>query len=130
MISGRTRAVAIVASVVVGIGVLAFLRWPSSRPALDCPPSEVTLGPDGVARCGPGAPLPAGQKLTLGAPLDLNHASAADLAQLPGVGDRLAQAIIDERERLKGFRSWDQLDAVPGVGPAKLETLKAAVEIR
>ena len=126
----RTRAVAVVAAAAIGLGLWVILNRPSSRSALDCPPDQVHLGPDGVARCGPGMPLPAGNKLTLGAPLDLNRSSVDDLAQLPGVGPSLAKAIVDERTRLGGFKTWDEVDAVPGVGPAKLATLKATVELR
>jgi competence protein ComEA len=128
--NGRTRAVAVIAAAAMALGLVAWLRWPSSRPALDCAPSEVHLGADGVARCGPGAELPAGHKLTVGAPLDLNRATEADLALLPGVGPALAKAIVDERARLGGFKGWDQLDQVPGIGPSKLQTLKATAEIR
>ncbi len=130
MSEGRPRAVAAVAGLALVAGVAGYLLWPSSKPALDCPADQVHLGADGIARCGPGAPLPAGAKLTLGAPLDLNQASADDLAELPGVGPQLAKAIVDERTRRGGFKSWDEVDAVPGVGPARLDTLKAAVEIR
>jgi len=119
-----------VAAVAVAAGVAGYLFWPSSKPSLDCPPDEVHLGPDGVARCGPGAALPAAAKRTLGIALDLNTASADDLAQLPGVGPSLAKAIVEERTRRGAFKSWDEVDAVPGVGPARIETLKAEVEIR
>ena len=130
MSDARPRAVAAVAAVAIGAGLLSVFLWPSSKPALDCPPDQVHLGTDEVARCGPGAPLGAGAKLTLGTKLDLNQASANDLTQLPGVGPQLAKAIVDERTRRGGFKSWDELDTVPGVGPARMETLKAAVEIR
>jgi competence protein ComEA len=126
----RTRAVAVVGAAALLLGLLVLLRQPSPAPALDCPPSQVHLGPDGVARCGDGAALPAGGKLTVGARLDLNQASAEDLAQLPGVGPALGKALVDERTRLGGFKTWDEVDRVAGVGPAKLSTLKAAVEIR
>ena len=130
MSSARSRGVVAVAAAALAVGLVTALRWPSTRPALDCPPDQVELGPGGVARCGPGTPLSAGNKLTVGALLDLNRASAEDLALLPGVGPSLAKALVDERNRLGAFTSWDQVDAVPGVGPARLVTLKAAVEIR
>lgn len=131
MSEGRPRAVIAVSAVAIAASVAGYLAWPPRAPVLDCPPDQVHLGPDGVARCGPGAPLPAGAKLTLGARLDLNRASADDLAQLPGVGPALAQAIVDARARSDGgFHAWDEVDAVAGVGPARLETLKASVEIR
>ena len=129
MSEARPRAVAAVAGVALVAGLLTAFWWPSSKAALDCPTDQVHLGPDGVARCGPGIPLSAAQRLTIGARLDVNQASAEDLALLPGVGPQLAKAIVDERQRRGGFKSLDELDAVPGVGPARLQTLKAAVEI-
>lgn len=122
----QQRALAVVLLAALALAIVAWWRWPSSEPALDCPNGQVALGPDGVARCGPGAPLPAGQALTVGQPLDLNSASAADLALLPGVGPELAKALVDERQRLGRFTSWEQVDAVSGVGPARLETLQRA----
>ena len=127
---GRPRAVAAVAGVALAVGVAGYFLWPSSKPSLDCPPDQVHLDSAGVAHCGPGRPLPAGARLTIGAPLDLNSASADDLAHLPGVGPQLAKAIVDERTRRGGFKSWDEVDTVPGVGPTRIQTLKAAVEIR
>lgn len=131
MNEGRPRAVVVVAGLAIAAAVAGAFVWPSSKPALDCPPEQVRLGPDGVARCGPGAELPAGAKLTIGAKLDLNTATADDLAELPGIGPALAKAIVDARaQRDGGFRDWDALDTVPGVGAARLDTLKASVEIR
>jgi competence protein ComEA len=126
----RPRAVALVLGVAALTGVVAVRWWPSSAPALDCAPEQVHLGPDGVARCGPGAPLPAGAALTVGQRLDLNAATADALAELPGVGPELARALIAERARLGRFHSWDEVDAVSGVGPARLLTLQGALEIR
>jgi len=122
----QQRALAVVLLAALALAVAAWWRWPAAQPALDCPNGQVTLDPQGVAHCGPGAPLPAGQALTVGQPLDLNAVSEADLALLPGVGPELAKALVDERQRLGGFTSWDQVDAVPGVGPARLGTLQRA----
>ncbi|MBK7860773.1 MAG: helix-hairpin-helix domain-containing protein [Archangiaceae bacterium] len=126
----KRLGVALLLAAVLGAGAVVALRWPSSRPALDCEPSQVHLDDAGVARCGPGAELAASQKLTAGAKLDLNRASAEELAVIPGVGPKLAQALVDERKRLGGFTSWEQVDRVTGVGQTRLQTLEAAVEIR
>ena len=61
------------------------------------------------------------------APLDLNTASAEQLDALPGVGPATAQKIIDYRQAHGPFRSVDELEAVPGIGPAKLAQLKGLV---
>lgn len=131
----RPRAVALVVLAALALGVAAWWRWPSSRPALDCAGAQLVLDEQGVVRCAApgvvGRPLPAGQVLTVGRRLDLNSATADELAVIPGVGAELATALVAERSRLGGrFRGWDEVDAVRGVGPARLESLKDLSEIR
>lgn len=126
----RRAGVALLLAGVIASGVLLALRWPGSEAALDCAPGDVHLDDAGIARCGPGRPLSASQVLTAGGKIDLNRATEDDLAVVPGVGPKLAKAIVDERARLGGFKSWDDVDRVAGVGDAKLEALKGAAEIR
>ena len=54
-------------------------------------------------------------------PLDLNHASAADLAMLQGIGPRLAERIVAYRTEHQRFNSVAELNEVSGVGPKMLE---------
>jgi competence ComEA-like helix-hairpin-helix protein len=60
-------------------------------------------------------------------PVDINRASAAELAQLPGVGPALAQRILDERQRRGPFESLEALRRVAGIGPKKLAALRDLV---
>ena len=60
-------------------------------------------------------------------PVDLNSASPEQLDALPGVGPATAKAIVDYRTRHGRFRTVDDLLSVPGIGPAKLATLKPLV---
>lgn len=53
----------------------------------------------------------------------INQADAATLETLPDVGPALAQAIIAYREANGPFATLEDLDAVPGIGPAALEQL-------
>ena len=61
------------------------------------------------------------------APLDVNRATAEQLDELPGVGPATAGAIVTERERHGPFVDVDDLLRVPGIGPAKLEALRDSV---
>jgi competence protein ComEA len=110
----------------MGLGYAARVQWPDSRPALDCPPEAVRLDPDGLATCGTGTVPTGAQALALGLKLDLNSASEEELALLPGVGRDLARRLVAARSELGRFSSWDDVDAVPGVGAARLETLRSA----
>lgn len=56
--------------------------------------------------------------------VNVNTASAIELAQLPGIGPVLAQAIVDEREANGPFDTLDDLLRVNGIGSAKLEALR------
>ncbi len=60
-------------------------------------------------------------------PIDVNSATADELDRLPGVGPATATAIITERERNGPFVGVDDLDRVPGIGPAKLDALRELV---
>lgn len=75
-------------------------------------------------------PLPPGSVLlsrarTDSAPvLDLNRASAQELATLPGLGPARAQAIVEARKARGGFRNVEEIEDVPGIGPATLERVR------
>jgi len=60
-------------------------------------------------------------------PLDLNRATVAELARLPGVGPGLAQRILEERDRRGRFDSPESLRQIVGLGPKKLAALRDLV---
>jgi competence protein ComEA len=61
--------------------------------------------------------------------LDLNTATQAELEALPDIGEATAQDILAYREENGPFTSVDQLDEVPGIGPATLEKLRPLVTV-
>jgi len=62
-------------------------------------------------------------------PLDLNRASAEELAGLPVLGLERARRIVAARRARGGFTSIDELVDVPGVGAKTLERLRPFVVV-
>jgi competence protein ComEA len=126
----RTAWLGALALLTLLVGVAAQRAWPSSEPALTCEVSDVRrvdIGTAQVAVCGRHQglrQLSAGPVLTLGGKLDLNRAAADDLVLVPGVGPSLARSLVQARIERGGFRSWEQVHQVKGVGPVKLESLQ------
>lgn len=58
---------------------------------------------------------------TLSERVNINTASAGELATLKGVGAKTAQAIVDYREMFGRFESVDDLTKVKGIGDKTLE---------
>jgi competence protein ComEA len=52
--------------------------------------------------------------------VDVNRATAAELVGVPGVGERLAEAIIELRQRKGSFTKMDDLLEVRGIGEKNL----------
>ncbi|WP_340025252.1 helix-hairpin-helix domain-containing protein [Paenibacillus sp. FSL K6-1096] len=59
--------------------------------------------------------------------INVNTADAKALMDLPGIGEKKAQAIIDFRSSKGAFRSANELGKVKGIGPKLLEKLKPLV---
>jgi len=73
--------------------------------------------------------LPPGKKeAALSELIDVNTADAAELRKLPGIGPKLSQAIVDERQRAP-FKSVDDLHRVHGIGGKTLDKLRPYVTV-
>ena len=59
-----------------------------------------------------------------GQPLNLNTATLEQLDTLSGIGPTTAQKILDAREEGGGFGSIEELGEIPGIGDARLATLR------
>ena len=56
--------------------------------------------------------------------IDINKATFEELVTIKGIGDYFANAVINEREQLKGFVSTDQLQFVKGLRPEAIKILQ------
>jgi competence protein ComEA len=61
--------------------------------------------------------------------VDLDRATAEDLAAVPGIGPGLAAAVVRDREENGPFRSPDDLRRVRGIGPARMERARPWVQV-
>ena len=62
------------------------------------------------------------------APVELNTADKEELMALPGVGETLAEAILDHRKAHGPFRAPEELMDVPGIGEKRFEALKGKIK--
>jgi competence protein ComEA len=62
--------------------------------------------------------------------ININSASVAELVTLPGIGDKIAQAVIDHRTAKGPFKAAEDLKDVKGIGDAKYETIKDLITVK
>ena len=66
---------------------------------------------------------------TAAAPLNLNTATAAQIATLPGIGPKAAQRIIEYRQKNNGFKKIEELMNVKGIGEKSFLKLKPLITV-
>ncbi|MDU7885612.1 MAG: ComEA family DNA-binding protein [Clostridium perfringens] len=62
--------------------------------------------------------------------ININTASKETLMTLNGIGESKAQAIIDYRDEIGGFKSIDDITKVSGIGEKTLEKIKDKISIK
>lgn len=73
--------------------------------------------------------LQAEERKTAKPPLNLNTATARELAELPGIGEVIARLIIRHRTISGPFRSVNELLIIRGISRKRLEELRPLVTV-
>jgi len=61
--------------------------------------------------------------------VNINTATKEELTSLKGVGDKRAQEIIDYRKKNGNFKSIDELEKVPGIGPGLMKQIRSEITV-
>jgi competence protein ComEA len=77
-------------------------------------------GPPGISV----GPMSAEKRLALGIPIDVNRSSLEELVLVPGIGEKTAEKILDQRNVNGTFRKLDELMLVKGIKEKRLEKLR------
>ncbi|MEO6122806.1 MAG: ComEA family DNA-binding protein [Ilumatobacteraceae bacterium] len=92
-------------------------------------PPVVTPSGGGSTGGGSAGGVSGGGPTTTPGPIDLNTATAEQLDALPGIGPSTAAAIVEHRESSGPYATIDDLLAVRGIGPAKLDAIRELITV-
>ncbi|MFH0844712.1 MAG: helix-hairpin-helix domain-containing protein [Pseudomonadota bacterium] len=90
---------------------------------------KVTLGMDGSRWNLIKTEMSGFYKVTLQIPISLNQESEEGLESIPGIGPRLAKAIVHERSKRGGFKTLDELITVPGMGHNLVQKIRPLIKL-
>ena len=82
----------------------------------------------GFALAGTAAVAAPAKPAEAGARVNVNTATAGELARLPGIGPSKAQAIVDHRAK-EPFAKLEDLRKVKGIGDKLLESLREQITV-
>jgi competence protein ComEA len=63
------------------------------------------------------------------AAVNINTATKEELTTLQGIGEKRAQDIIDYRTKNGPFKSVDDLEKVPGIGPGRMKQIRSQISV-
>ncbi len=122
----RSRPLLAVLLLLTAGGVAMTPRAEGAAPAPCAQPGVV----DRVLRCDGAGEDPGTFALLAGQKIDINRAGESALRVVPGVGRRLAAAIVEHRRGLGRFSRWSDVRAVTGVGEKTLAKIQRYFVIR
>ncbi len=70
---------------------------------------------------------PPSQENSIQAPVNINTATVKELCALPGIGEKLAERIIEYREKNGPFKSADEIMSVSGIGAETYRDIKNSI---
>ena len=73
--------------------------------------------------------IPAFYKFTLGIPVSLNRESEEGLTAIPGIGPKLAGAIVTYRDTRGGYKALSEIKDVPGIGDKTYKKILPYIEL-
>ncbi len=126
-----TRNLAVPALALLVLLPTAVRRLPPARRG-PCEPEGRGQPPRHWIGCrgDPGQPRPLDglERVLLGRRVDLDRATAEDLAAVPGIGPGLAGEVVRDREERGPFGFPEALLRVRGIGPARLARARPFLE--
>jgi competence protein ComEA len=66
---------------------------------------------------------------TAAAVVNVNTATKEELTTVKGIGEKRAQEIIDYRKKNGDFKTVDELEKVPGIGPGTMKQIRSQVTV-
>lgn len=61
--------------------------------------------------------------------IDINNATAEELDAIPGIGPVRAKAIVEQREKMKGFTTMEDIMCTDGIGDKVFENILPYIKI-
>jgi competence protein ComEA len=116
------------------VALVLWIGWPTTQ---DSPSNPLRVAAQASATLQPDHETPQGQGTGIGisqprgtdrapqkARLDINRATIQELRALPGIGEVLAQRVVEYRGAHGPFRTVEGLLKVKGIGPKRMDQLR------